>query len=251
MPPKEIEQPLHAAELHRREAPRACGKPRLSLIVSLAPDDLDRLDFDAGEIDGSRRGSAHALCCPPRKIRAIGSANPRQDNHSTSVFIGRGHERAFDVTCARSQDFSAFEPGAPIPVDQPQPIRVVRVPDAEQLACPRFLRNQIDLLLVSIAKHELERVNMPLEQPPQGQAARTDRLQDLAEAKPESASPSTPHRQDRSEEARFMERSDVRRWKSAILIISAGARKSPFPRLLERAPARVACESKRVRPKGK
>jgi hypothetical protein len=155
MPPKEIEQPLHAAELHRREAPRACGKPRLSLVVSIAPDDLDRMDYDAGEIDGSRCGSAHPLRCPPRKIRAIGSAYPRQDNHSTSVFIGRGHERAFDVTCARSQHFSAFEPGAPISVDETQPIRVVRVPDAEQLACSRFFRKQVNLLVVSIAKYEL------------------------------------------------------------------------------------------------
>jgi hypothetical protein len=100
MPPKEIEQPLHAAEVHRSEAPRTCRKPGLPLIVSLAPDDLDRLDFDAREIDGSRRGSAHALCGPTRKIRAIGSANPRQDNQSTSIFIGRGHERAFNVSCA-------------------------------------------------------------------------------------------------------------------------------------------------------
>ena len=182
MPPKEIEQPLHAAEVHRGEAPCACRKPRLSLIVSLAPDDLEGLDFDAGEIDGSGRGSAHAVRRPTRKIRAIGSAQLRQDNQSTSIFIGRGYERAFDVTCTRRQDFSALEPGAPIPVDQPQPIRVVRVPDAEQLACPRFLRNQIDLLVVSIAKHELECVDMPFEQPSQRQAARTDRSQNLAEA---------------------------------------------------------------------
>ena len=61
-----------------------------------------------------------------------------------------------------------------MPVDQPQAIRVVCVPDAEQLACPRFFRNQFDPLVVAIAKHELERVDMPLEQPPQRQAPRTD-----------------------------------------------------------------------------
>ena len=76
-----------------------------------------------------------------------------------------------------------------MPVDQPQPVRVVRVPDAEQLARPRFLRNQLDLLVVSIAKHELQRVDMPLEQPPQRQAARTDRSQDLAEGQGPRAQP--------------------------------------------------------------
>ena len=49
-------------------------------------------------------------------------------------------------------------------VDQPKPVRIVCVPDAEQLACPSFFRNQLDLLGVSIAKHELERIDMPLEQ---------------------------------------------------------------------------------------
>ena len=34
-----------------------------------------------------------------------------------------------------------------------------------------LLRNQTNLLVVSIAKHELERIDMPLEQPPQWQAA--------------------------------------------------------------------------------
>src|ERR1700722_16365851 len=70
---------------------------------------------------------------------------------------------------------------------------------------------------------------MPLEQPSQGHAARTDRLQNLAEAKTRESSPSTPHRQDCYEEARFMEAIHVSDWKSAILIISAGARKRPFP----------------------
>ena len=59
-------------------------------------------------------------------------------------------------------------------MDQPKPIRVVGVPDAEQLACLRFLRNQLDLFAISIAKHKLERIDMPLKQPPQRQAARTD-----------------------------------------------------------------------------
>ena len=67
-----------------------------------------------------------------------------------------------------------------MPVDQPQPVRVVRVPDAEQLACPRFLAQPARPVAVSIAKHELERVDMPLKQPPQRQAARTNRAQDLA-----------------------------------------------------------------------
>src|ERR1700733_7490548 len=70
---------------------------------------------------------------------------------------------------------------------------------------------------------------MPLEQPSQGHAARTDRLQNLAEAKTRESSPSTPHRQDCYEEARFMEAIHVSDWKSAILVISAGARKRPFP----------------------
>src|ERR1700722_9003831 len=70
---------------------------------------------------------------------------------------------------------------------------------------------------------------MPLEQPSQGHAARTDRLQNLAEAKTRESSPSTPHRQDCYEEARFMEAIHVSDWKSAILIISAGARKRLFP----------------------
>src|SRR5271155_1684395 len=71
MPTKEIEQSLHPAQLHRREAPRACRKPGLSLVVSLAPDDLDRPDIDTGEIDRSCRGSAHTLRFPCRKISAI------------------------------------------------------------------------------------------------------------------------------------------------------------------------------------
>ena len=167
MPPKEIEQPLHAAEVHRGEAPRACRKPGLAFIVSVAPDDLDRLDFDAGEIDGSGRGSAHALRPPTREISAIESAQLGQDHQSTSIFIGRGYEWTFDVTCARRKDFSAFEARAPTPAKQPQAVHVVCVPDAEQLACPSFLRNQVDLLTISIAKHELECVDMPLKQPPQ------------------------------------------------------------------------------------
>jgi hypothetical protein len=76
--------------------------------------------------------------------------------------------------CARGQDFSTFQPGAPMPMDQPQSICVIRVPNAEQLARPRFFRNQFDPLLISIAKHEFERVDMSLKQPPQRQATRTD-----------------------------------------------------------------------------
>ena len=68
-----------------------------------------------------------------------------------------------------------------MPMDQPKPIRVVCIPDAEHLACPRFLRNQLDPSGVSIAKHELERVDMPFKQPPQRHTARTNRSQDLAQ----------------------------------------------------------------------
>jgi hypothetical protein len=70
-----------------------------------------------------------------------------------------------------------------MPVDQPQPVRVICVPDAEHLPCPSFLRNQFDPLVVSIANNELDRVDMPFKQPPQRQAARTNRSQDLAEGK--------------------------------------------------------------------
>src|ERR1700722_14566682 len=152
MPPKEIEQPLHAAEVHRGEAPCACRKPGLSLIVSLIAHDLERRDFDAGKIYSPGCRSAHALRRPTRKVSAIGSAQPWQHDQSTALFIRRGYKRALDVACARSQDFSPFEPGAPVPVDEPQPVRVVCVPDAEQLACPRFLRHQFDPLLIAIAK---------------------------------------------------------------------------------------------------
>ena len=61
-----------------------------------------------------------------------------------------------------------------MPAHQPQAIQVVRVPDSEQFTSPRFLRDQLDRLLVSVAKHELERIDMPLEQPTQRQAARTN-----------------------------------------------------------------------------
>ena len=61
-----------------------------------------------------------------------------------------------------------------MPVDQAQPIRVVCVPDAEQLACSRFFRNQLHLLVVSVAKHEFECVDVALKQPSQRQAARTN-----------------------------------------------------------------------------
>src|SRR5271170_1053063 len=166
MPAKEIEQPLHAAEVHRGEPPRAAGKPGLSLIVPLMPDDLDRLDFDAGKIDGPGRGSAHALRLPTRKISAIRSVQLGQDHQSTPVFIGRGYQRAFDVARARGQDLSPFEPSATLSMDQPKPIRVVRIPDAEQLACLRFLGKQLDLTALSIAEHKLNRIDMPLKQPP-------------------------------------------------------------------------------------
>ena len=48
-----------------------------------------------------------------------------------------------------------------------------------------------------------------------------------------------------------MERSDVRGWISAILIIIAGARKCLFRNFSSATAATVACGSKRVRPKGK
>ncbi len=49
-----------------------------------------------------------------------------------------------------------------MPVNQPQPIRVVCVPDAEQLPRPRFLRYQFPPLGVSVAKHEFKGVDVPL-----------------------------------------------------------------------------------------
>jgi hypothetical protein len=70
---------------------------------------------------------------------------------------------------------------------------------------------------------------MPLEQPPRGQAARTDRLQNLVEAKARESSPSTPHRQDAVRRPDSWRAFTSAAWKSAILIISAGARKRPFP----------------------
>ena len=48
-----------------------------------------------------------------------------------------------------------------------------------------------------------------------------------------------------------MERSDVRGWISAILIISAGAGERLFPDFSSTTAATVACGSKRVRRKGK
>ena len=48
-----------------------------------------------------------------------------------------------------------------------------------------------------------------------------------------------------------MERIDVRAWISAILIIIAGARERLFRDFSSATAATVACESKRVRPKGK
>ena len=82
---------------------------------------------------------------------------------------------------ARGQDFSADEAIAFAPADQPQIIRVVSVPDAEQLARSCLLRDHIDLPTLAIAKHELKRIDMPLEQAPQGQTAGTNRSQHLAE----------------------------------------------------------------------
>src|ERR1700722_14036512 len=99
MPPKEIEQLFHAAEVNRGEAPCACRKPGLPLVVSLASHDFDRLNFYVCEIDGSGRGSAHTLSRPPGHIRTIGSAQLGQDDHSTSVFVGRCDQRALDVAC--------------------------------------------------------------------------------------------------------------------------------------------------------
>jgi hypothetical protein len=61
-----------------------------------------------------------------------------------------------------------------MPVNQPQPICIVCVPDAEQLACPRFARHQFHASVVSVAKNEFECVDVPLKQPPQRQAARAN-----------------------------------------------------------------------------
>ena len=164
MPAKEIEQSLHAAQLHGGETPRAPGKPGLSFIISRAPQDLDGIDFDAGKIDRAGRGGAHALRCPAGEVRTVGRTQLGQDHHSTPVFVGRGYERALDMASARGQDFSADEAIAFAPADQPQIVRVVGVPDAEQLACSCFLRDHIDLPTLATTKHELKRIDMPLEQ---------------------------------------------------------------------------------------
>ena len=54
------------------------------------------------------------------------------------------------------------------------------VSDAKHFACSGFLRNEIDSSRVSIAKHELQRVDMSLKQPPQRQAAPSNRAQHFA-----------------------------------------------------------------------
>jgi hypothetical protein len=66
-------------------------------------------------------------------------------------------------------------------MDKPQSFRVVGVPDAKHLARPGFLSDKLDPLGISIAKHELERIDVPLEQPPEWQAARANRTQDFAQ----------------------------------------------------------------------
>ena len=50
-----------------------------------------------------------------------------------------------------------------MPVDQPQPTRIICIPDAEQPACLRFVRHQLHSSVVSVAKHKFERVDVPLE----------------------------------------------------------------------------------------
>ena len=65
-------------------------------------------------------------------------------------------------------------------VDEPKPVRIVSVPDPEELARPRLSRDQFDPLRVSIPKHEFERVDVPFKQSAQRQAARTNRTEDLA-----------------------------------------------------------------------
>jgi hypothetical protein len=84
------------------------------------------------------------------------------------------------VARARGEDFSPLKPGAPVSVDQPEPVRVVCVPDAEQFARPCFFRHQFYAPVVSVAKHKFERVDVPLKQPSERQAARTNGAQDLA-----------------------------------------------------------------------
>ena len=78
---------------------------------------------------------------------------------------------------ARGQYLAALEPGAALSADQTKAVRVVRVPDAEELPFQRFPRDQGDLVAVSKTQHKGERVHMALEQPPEGQAAPADLLQ--------------------------------------------------------------------------
>ena len=76
-----------------------------------------------------------------------------------------------------------------MPVDQPQAIRVVCVPDSEQLARPRFFRHQFDLSVVSVANNKFERVDVPFKQPPQWQASRTNRRRTSLRDKPAQPCP--------------------------------------------------------------
>jgi hypothetical protein len=118
-------------------------------------------------------GDGCADCMPRAASHVITIGRLRSDSQpATSMTSSESpvrrcveHHRESGL-CARGQDFSTFQPGAPMPMDQPQSICVIRVPDAKQLARPRFLCNQFDPLVVSAAKHHLERVDMSLKQPP-------------------------------------------------------------------------------------
>ena len=83
-----------------------------------------------------------------------------------------------------------------MPVDQPQPVRVVCVPNAEELARPCFFRHQLHPSVVPVADDEFERVDVPLKKPSQRQAARTNRTQDLAKGQACQPGPPKLHRQD-------------------------------------------------------
>ena len=94
VPPKEIEQSLHGAEVHRGEPPCACRKPGLALVVSIAPHDLDRLDLDAGEIDGSSCRGAHPCAFQSARSARLGAPSfgrtiNRRSFSSVAVTSGR------------------------------------------------------------------------------------------------------------------------------------------------------------------
>ncbi len=63
---QQIEQLLHAAEMHGGETPCAAGKGGLTLVVAVAADDFGLLDREPREIDRSGRRGPHPMGGPAR-----------------------------------------------------------------------------------------------------------------------------------------------------------------------------------------